>query len=73
MIRNIDDIGRLCIPIEIRRKLGIIDDTLVNIELIENKIVITKEASKNNYTIEELENLRDQISEKIKELRKENH
>ncbi len=41
MNRKIDELGRLCIPKEMRNKLGIKDNDPVNIECIENKIIIT--------------------------------
>lgn len=41
MNRRIDELGRLCIPKEMRNKLGIKDNDPVNIECIENKIIIT--------------------------------
>lgn len=41
MNRKIDELGRLCIPKEMRNKLGIKDNDPVNIKCIENKIIIT--------------------------------
>lgn len=41
MIRNIDNLGRLVIPSEYRKELGIENGSSLNMELEENKIVIT--------------------------------
>lgn len=42
MNRNIDKLGRIVIPKEMRKQLGISNNDPVNIECIENKIIITK-------------------------------
>ena len=42
MIRNIDDLGRIVIPKEMRKELGVDNGEGVNIELIGNKVIITK-------------------------------
>lgn len=42
MNRNIDELGRLCIPKEMRKQLDIKNNDLLNIELQDNKIIITK-------------------------------
>lgn len=41
MNRNIDNLGRIVIPAEMRKELGIDAGSNLNIELIDNKIVIT--------------------------------
>ena len=42
MNRNIDELGRLCIPKEMRKQLDIKNNDILNIELQDNKIIITK-------------------------------
>lgn len=42
MNRNIDTLGRLVIPKEMRTQLDIKENDLLNIELQDNKIIITK-------------------------------
>ena len=41
MIRNIDNLGRLVIPSEYRKELGIENGSSLNMELEKDKIVIT--------------------------------
>lgn len=41
MYRNIDDLGRLTIPIDMRNKLGIENGSEVKVELVANKIIVT--------------------------------
>lgn len=41
MKRKIDDLGRLCIPKEMRKQLGINDNDPVNVELVESSIILT--------------------------------
>ena len=41
MIRNIDSLGRIVLPVEYRKELGIENGSSLNMELIDNKIVIT--------------------------------
>jgi len=43
MNRRIDDLGRIVIPKEMRKKLNIKTDDRLNIELIDNQIIITKD------------------------------
>lgn len=45
MNRNIDNLGRIVIPKEFRKELGIDSGSNLNIELVNNKIVITKKDS----------------------------
>lgn len=45
MIRKMDNLGRIVIPIEIRKQLEIDDKTNLKIEVEDNKIVISKDAS----------------------------
>lgn len=57
MTRKIDDLGRLVIPKEIREQLEIDKNTILKIELEDNRIVISKdesEYSKMLYANEEL-------------------
>lgn len=42
MNRNIDNLGRLVIPKEMRKQLDITEYNPLNIELQDNKIIITK-------------------------------
>lgn len=42
MKRKIDELGRLVIPKEMRKELGIKDNDQINIECIGNKVIITK-------------------------------
>ena len=42
MNRKIDELGRIVIPKEIRDKLGIEVQENLNIELVDNKIIISK-------------------------------
>ena len=41
MIRKIDDLGRLVLPIEMRKQLNINNGDEVNIESAEDKIILT--------------------------------
>lgn len=41
IIRNIDSLGRIVLPVEYRKELGIENGSSLNMELIDNKIVIT--------------------------------
>ena len=41
-IKKIDDLGRLVIPYTLRRKIGLENLELANIELEDDKIIITK-------------------------------
>lgn len=66
MVRNIDNLGRVCIPIDMRKELGIDSGTDLSVELIDNKIVITKKDSvdyKTKYenALKRIEELEDQI------------
>lgn len=45
MIRKMDNLGRIVIPIEIRKQLEIDDKTNLKIEVEDNKIVISKDIS----------------------------
>ena len=57
MTRKIDDLGRLVIPKEIREQLEIDKNTILKIEIEDNRIVISKdesEYSKMLYANEEL-------------------
>lgn len=45
MNKNIDDLGRIVIPKFMRKYLNISKDTLLNIELEENKIIISRNNS----------------------------
>lgn len=57
MTRKIDELGRLVIPKEIREQLEIDKNTILKIELEDNRIVISKdesEYSKMLYANEEL-------------------
>ncbi len=46
MNRSIDKLGRIVIPKEIRKKLKIEDFSILNIEVVDEKIVLTKNADK---------------------------
>lgn len=75
MNRKIDELGRLCIPKEMRNKLGIKDNDPVNIECIENKIIITNPIEIDykeviNKAIEYIENKVISSGEVIDQLRK---
>jgi AbrB family looped-hinge helix DNA binding protein len=66
MVRNIDNLGRVCIPIDMRKELGIDSGTDLSVELIDNKIVITKKDSvdykaKYEDALRQIEELEDQI------------
>lgn len=66
MNRNIDNLGRIVIPKEFRKELGIDSGSNLNIELTENKIVITKKDSvdykaKYEDALRQIEQLEDQI------------
>ena len=66
MVRNIDSLGRIVIPKEFRKELDIDSGSNLNIELVENKIVITKKDSvnyKEKYedALRQIEQLEDQI------------
>ena len=41
MQRNIDNLGRVVIPKEMRKQLGVNNGDPVNIELVDNKVIIT--------------------------------
>ena len=41
MVRGTDELGRIVIPIEMRKELGIENGSTVNIELKEDEIIIT--------------------------------
>ena len=58
MSRGIDYLGRIVIPKEMRKKLNIKTDDKLNIELIDNQIIITKDNNdyeKMNKTIKMIE------------------
>ena len=40
--RKIDELGRIVIPIEVRKELGIKDGESLDISVIDNKIVLEK-------------------------------
>jgi AbrB family looped-hinge helix DNA binding protein len=66
MNRNIDNLGRIVIPKEFRKELGIDSGSNLNIELVDNKIVITKKDSvdykaKYEDALRQIEQLEDQI------------
>ena len=66
MVRNIDNLGRVVIPVEMRKELGIDSGSNLNIELVDNKIVITKKDSvdykaKYENALKRIEELEDQI------------
>lgn len=41
MQRNIDNLGRVVIPKEMRKQLGVNNGDPVNIELVDNKVILT--------------------------------
>lgn len=41
MVRSTDELGRIVIPVEMRKELGIENGSTVNIELKEDEIIIT--------------------------------
>lgn len=47
MNRKLDKLGKLTIPVEMRKELGIKNGDKVNIELKDDKIIITKYVEKN--------------------------
>lgn len=51
MERNIDDLGRLCLPIEYRKQLGLENGDSVRIELKGKKIIVSN--PKNDFDVEE--------------------
>lgn len=66
MVRNIDNLGRIVIPKDFRKELNIEAGTDLNVELIDNKIVITKKDSvdykaKYEDALRQIEQLEDQI------------
>lgn len=56
MNRKIDELGRIVIPMEIRKKLDIQDNDTLNIEVKENSIVFTKNIDETNDKLTQLEN-----------------
>lgn len=50
VVRKIDDLGRIVIPKEIRKSLGIRDGENLEISVEDNKIKLTKKNIINNYT-----------------------
>ena len=66
MNRNLDNLGRLVIPVEMRNKLGIENGNEVKLELVGNKIIITnpKEIdykAKYEAALREIEELENQL------------
>lgn len=66
MNRNIDNLGRIVIPKDFRKELNIEAGSDLNVELIDNKIVITKKDSvdykaKYEDALRQIEQLEDQI------------
>lgn len=57
MNRHIDNLGRIVIPKEIRKSLGLLNNELVNIELDNNRIILTKVDTSNALSFEVLENM----------------
>ena len=47
--KKIDDLGRVCIPKEYRKVLDIRDKDLINISIVDDKIVISKSYKSINY------------------------
>lgn len=43
MNRSIDELGRIVIPAEFRRKLNISRDTLLKLDIVNNQIIIEKD------------------------------
>lgn len=43
--RKIDELGRIVIPIEVRKELGIKDGESLDITIIKNKIVLEKKSA----------------------------
>ena len=53
MNRKIDQLGRLSIPAEMRKELGIKNGDKVNIQLKGDEIIITKYEKKDNVSIKD--------------------
>lgn len=51
MNRGIDNLGRIVIPIEMRKKLGIKENDNLKIELKDNKIIISKDEEIKSKTV----------------------
>ena len=49
MNRKLDDLGRLVIPAEMRKQLGISSGDSVNIQLVDNKVIVTSAKKIDNY------------------------
>ena len=43
--RKVDELGRIVIPIEVRKELGIKDGESLDITIIKNKIVLEKKSA----------------------------
>lgn len=68
MNRNLDNVGRIVLPIEMRKELNINNGDLVNIECIGDKIILTN--PKKTDRVEEAinfvkENLNDEVGAKL--------
>lgn len=68
MNRNLDNVGRLVLPVEMRKELDINNGDLVNIECVGDRIIVTK--PKKSDRIEEAinfikENLNDEVGSKL--------
>lgn len=66
MVRNIDNLGRVCIPIDMRKELNIDAGSNLNVELVEDKIVITNAQridykAKYENALKRIEELEDQV------------
>lgn len=53
MNRKIDDLGRIVIPSEMRKHIGIKNGQDVNVELVDNKVIISN--PNNNSILDKLE------------------
>lgn len=64
MRRKIDDLGRLVIPIEMKREIGLEKGSEVDIELEDNKIILTNPKGMKS---------REEIEHKLKEVLNQNY
>lgn len=60
-IRKIDDLGRIVIPMEIRKTLNIQNNDIINFEISDQKIVLSKSSIVNN-NLDLLQEISDSLS-----------
>ncbi len=65
IMRRIDELGRIVIPKDIRKKLRILEDDILELKIENNKLVITKNNNDNEY-IKFIENILNNLYKIIK-------